>query len=321
MSVIRYAAITMVLLLLAVSPVRSEPMAVEREHFIFYFDNQSYIPMAETRLNDTRIRVQSMLGASISYRPSVYLLEDLDTFNRLIRGRFPDWGAAAAFPQRRLMALKSPDKFNINRSLEELLAHEYSHLALADLTGFHSVPRWFDEGLAMLVSTEWGWSDNLAMSKAAVFGQLPTLKSIEKVNRFSESAAHVAYAMSYLAVDYLYNAYGTEAVVAFLNEIQAGSTVDSALLISTGSNYGQFDSELRLHLTKRYNIVSLFMDTIFFWIAMAALVVIGAILKYRKRRHYYRKWQEEEQFQSTDFDYGDPDNPEQVDEGDEPWRS
>jgi len=260
-----------------------------------------------------------MLGDSISYRPSVYLLEDLDTFNRLIRGRFPEWGAAAAFPQRRLMALKSPDKFNINRSLEELLAHEYSHLALADQIGFHSVPRWFDEGLAMLVSTEWGWSDNLAMSKAAVFGQLPTLKSIEMVNRFSESAAHVAYAMSYLAVDYLYDEYGTEAVITFINEIRAGATVDAALLASTGSDYGQFNSELRLHLVKQYNIVSLFMDTIFLWIGMAVLVVIGAFIKYRKRRRYYRKWQEEEQFQSTDFDYGDPDNPEQIDDGDEPW--
>jgi hypothetical protein len=34
---------------------------------------------------------------------------------------------------------------------------------------------------------------------------------------------------------------------------------------------------------------------------------------------YYKKWEEDEKYQSTDFDYGDPDNPEQIDDEDEPW--
>jgi len=48
-------------------------------------------------------------------------------------------------------------------------------------------------------------------------------------------------------------------------------------------------------------------------------VIIGFFLALRRRRQYYRKWEEEERLASTDFDYGDPDEPERPDD-DEPWR-
>ncbi|MCK4461083.1 MAG: LPXTG cell wall anchor domain-containing protein, partial [candidate division Zixibacteria bacterium] len=69
-----------------------------------------------------------------------------------------------------------------------------------------------------------------------------------------------------------------------------------------------------------FNIATLFMDTMFFWLGLAMIVIIAAFLRYRKRRKYYKQWEEEEKLHSTDFDYGDPDNPEQIDD-DEPWRS
>ena len=50
------------------------------------------------------------------------------------------------------------------------------------------------------------------------------------------------------------------------------------------------------------------------------IVVVATFLRYRTRRKYSKQWEEEEKLQSTDFDYGDPDNPEQIDD-DEPWRS
>ncbi len=62
------------------------------------------------------------------------------------------------------------------------------------------------------------------------------------------------------------------------------------------------------------------MDTFLFWIGLALIVVVGTFLRYRKRRQLFKKWERDEKFQSTDFDYGDPDHPERTDD-DEPWRS
>ena len=61
------------------------------------------------------------------------------------------------------------------------------------------------------------------------------------------------------------------------------------------------------------------MDTMWFWLALAIILVVGAFWKYSQRRKYYKKWEAEERLHSTDFEYGDPDNPEQTDD-DEPWR-
>jgi hypothetical protein len=296
---------------------QSQP--VEREHFTYYFDQPHYIDGADSVLNDARLRLQALLKDTLSYRPKVYLVTESDRFNRLMGGGFPDWGAAAAVPHKQRIVIKSPGHFNINRPLGQLLVHEYSHLALAHRTGTRSAPRWFNEGLAMMVSGEWSWSNNLAMSKAAVFGQLIPLEEIDLVNRFNESKAHLAYAQSQLAVIYLFEGYSPEAVDLLLGAIAAGKSLDEAFMVSTGSDYDGFKEEFRLYLDTRFNLVSLMVDTMWFWLALAIIVVIGAFWKYKQRRSYYRKWEAEERLHSTDFDYGDPDNPEKTDD-DEPWR-
>ena len=298
---------------------RGESGGIAREHFVFHAQGSRYLATADSVLTRTRLSLIELLGDSLPYVPSVYIVEDIDYFRRLIRGLIPDWGAAAAFPQRELIAIKSPDEFNINKSIEELLAHEYTHLVVAHKTGFYSAPRWFEEGMSMYVSTEWGWWDNIAMSRAAVLGNVIPLSEIEDLNRFSANKAHVAYAESYLAVQYIVEYYGTESLTIFLDEIAQGATVSASLMAAVGADYAEFEQEFYQHLTKRFNIVTLFMDTMLFWLGMAVVVVVATFLRFKKRRSYYKKWEEEEKLQSTDFDYGDPDHPERTDD-DEPWR-
>jgi len=293
---------------------------VEREHFVFYFDNPGYIDKADSALERVRSQMIDFVQDSLSYKAKVHLLDDMAEFNKVIRGRIPDWGAAAAFPERELIALKSPDKFRVGKSMDELLAHEYSHLLLHHRTGFARPPRWFDEGLAMLVSFEWDWEDNLSMSRAGTFGQFIGLREIEGMNRFGESKAQLAYAQSYLAVEYFYREYGSNSVNRFLDALQAGHSLDSAFNASVGGSYFEFENEYKEYLRGRYNIASLFMDTMLFWLFLALIVIVAAFLRYKKRRQYYKKWEEEEKLQSKDFDYGDADKPEQIDEEDEPWR-
>ncbi|MEW6051993.1 MAG: hypothetical protein AB1644_13145 [Candidatus Zixiibacteriota bacterium] len=296
------------------------PESVAREYAVYHLDNKTYLSAADSIVVSTRRRLIALIRDSLDYRPDIYVVGDLAYFQSLIGGGFPDWGAAAAVAPLRRIVIKSPDRFRVNRSLGELLAHEYTHLVVEKRTGFYRPPRWFDEGMAMTMSMEWSWSDNLAMSQAAVFGQFINLNQIDNVNRFGEGKAHVAYATSYLALEYFVRQYGLDAVNRFLDEIARGKSVDSALIISTGATESEFDQDLRAALSSRFNITSLFMDTVYFWTALAILVVVGAYLKWRKRRTYYKKWRDEEKFESTDFDYGDPDRPEQTDD-EEPWRS
>jgi hypothetical protein len=307
--------------LVTASASNAAPVSVAGNHAHFILDNGEYLGVLDSSVERARVSLAKLLRDSLNYTPEIYLVGEIGQFNRLVGGSFPDWGAAAAIPYKRLIALKSPDRFPINRSLRELMAHEYSHLALAHRTGMYPPPRWFDEGLAMYVSMEWGWSNNLAMSKAAVFRQFISLGEIEKVNRFNQSRAEIAYAQSYLAVKYLIDRYKADVVNRFLDEIARGHSVDSALTVSIGGTQAEFDAEFQAYLAQRYNVNSLFMDTFWFWVFLAFVLVLGGIIKYRQRRKYYKRWEQEEKFESRDFDYGDPAHPEKPDEDDdEAWR-
>jgi hypothetical protein len=298
------------------------PQPVEKTYFVFHSDNPSYITPSDSALTAARSRLIGLLRDSLYYKPDIYIVGDQDYFQQLIGGSFPDWGAAAALPSLKRIVIKSPDRFNLGRPLPELLSHEYAHLAVAGRVGLSSAPRWFDEGMAMMVSMEWNWSDNLAMSNAAVFGHFIPLREIDLVNRFPEGKAHLAYAESYLALTYLVKQYGVISLNLFLDEIAKGHSVDSALMAATGSDRNGFEQEFRTYLDSRFNFTSLLMDTIYFWMALALVLVVGTVIRYRKRRKYYREWQEDQKFQSTDFDYGDPRHPEKTDDDDdEPWRS
>lgn len=171
----------------------------------------------------------------------------------------------------------------------------------------------------MYTSAEWGWQENLAMSRAVIFRSLVPLRDIEKLNRFSQGKAHTAYSQSYLAVKYFLNEYGAESFNIFLDSLKAGRSLDEAFMAGIGSDYDGFEKEFFAYLEQRYNLMTLFGDLYFLWIFLAAVVVAGFFIMIRKRRRYFRKWEEEEKYQSTDFDYGDPDNPEQVEDDDKPW--
>ena len=292
---------------------------VVKGQFRYTFDNPSYLPEADSILQHARTQLATLLQDSLSGIVDVYLVDTEARFDSLIGGSFPDWGAAAAIPSRNLIIVKSPDRFNLGKSLRELLAHEYAHLALAHRVGQVSPPRWLDEGVATMVSMEWRWANNLTMSFASVMGNFVPLSDIERVNGFTSGKARLAYAESYLAVGYLYHDYGPDVLNLFLDSLAAGAGVDRSLLYATGSDYANFEHEFRVYLQRKFNLVSLVADMAYFWLALAIVVIIGAVLKMSKRKKYYDKWDKEEETASTDFDYGDPDNPEEADD-DEPWR-
>ncbi|MCP4684066.1 MAG: hypothetical protein GY867_01335 [bacterium] len=291
-----------------------------RGQFRYFFDNPAYIASADSVLRRTRTQLNGLLQDSLTGAVDIYLVESLERFDSLIGGSFPDWGAAAAIPGLNRIVLKSPDRFNVNKSLRELLAHEYAHLALAHRVGSGSPPRWLDEGVATMVSMEWHWSNNLTMGLASVMGHFVPLTDINNVNSFGTSKARLAYAESYLAVSYLHDEYGPDVLNLLLDSLAAGAEHDRALLAATGSDYANFEQEFRVYLQRRFNVISLVADTMYFWLALAIVVIIGAVVKMSRRKKYYDKWEREEELASTDFDYGDPDNPEQSDDDDESWR-
>lgn len=294
------------------------PLA-ERPYFSYYGASAQYLPVLDSAVASARKELIGILNDSLDYKPNIYIENSLESFRARIKGNIPDWGAAVAIPYREMIVIKSPANFRLGKSLYELVKHEYAHLALHERFGFADPPRWLDEGIAMYVAFEWSWSASFALSRASAFGGLMTLEEIQDLNMLDWANAEIAYAQSYMAVKYILEDYDITTMNILIDELAGQKPLDSAMMAATGSNLADFEEEYFNFLTGRYNLLTLFIDMSYLWLFLAVVVILGFLLRYRKKKQVYDRWDEEENYQSTDFDYGDPDNPEEIEDEDKPW--
>jgi hypothetical protein len=141
----------------------------------------------------------------------------------------PGWTGGQAFPEHDIVIIGiSPGQIEWGKGA---IAHELTHVLVGHLTfsclGF--VPGWLVEGLAMY--GEGGPDDfSQASFKQAVTDD--TLVSVQALSGgFSENPdkANIAYSESYSLVNFLIEAYGKDSMLALLQSLKEGATVDGAL--------------------------------------------------------------------------------------------
>ena len=270
---------------------------------------------ADSIIRITGDRLYELIGISSPDSLTVFIVATEDKFDSLAGDAVPDWGAGVAIPIRRLIIIKSPLILPGDKSLGELVAHEYTHVVLAQAVAFRPVPRWLNEGMSMYVSAEWGWGDNLSISWAVVLGSVIPLQEIERLNRFDGGQAGVAYSESYLAFKYFVDTYGISSLNILLNTIKAGRSHDYAFVAATGIDQADFEREFAAVLNGRYNLLTLIFNSNLLWILLALLIVVGFILNRIKRKGRMEQFDEYDKLHSTDFDYGNVEEPDE----DKPW--
>jgi len=270
---------------------------------------------ADSVIRVTMGRLSNLIGPIPADSLDVYIVTRIKAFDSLAGPSIPDWGAAVAIPGEYRIVIKSPLILPGEKSLGELVAHEFSHIALARAMHYRPAPRWLDEGLAMYASAEWGWEDNLAMGWAVISGNIIPLSEIEKLNRFQGDQAEVAYSQSYLAFTYFLDTYGRSGLAILLDELGSGHDLDYAFVAATGSSTRAFEREFSAFVHGRYNVITLIFGSNILWVLLAMIIVVGFILNRLRRRKRLREFDEYDKYHSTDFDYGEVEKPDE----DKPW--
>ncbi len=275
-----------------------------------YADVRADSAFAESMINLAHNRIRALIGEIQYDSLDIYIVNSENRFLELAGNAVPDWGAAVAIPYKKRIVIKSPLIIPGDQSLGELLAHEYTHIYLARRVNYKEIPRWFNEGMAMYLSAEWGWQNNLSMSWNSVFGNTIPLKDIQNLNRFQTEKAALAYAESYLALKYFIDTYGVSGLNLFLDYIRAGHSFDESFRAATGAGCKPFENEFGLFLAGRYNLISLIFNSNLMWIIMAGVIIVGYILTRIRRKSRMEELDEYDKLHSTDFDYGDePEKP------------
>jgi len=270
---------------------------------------------ADSVIQVTARRLETLIGVGRPDSLDVFIVATPETFDTLAGGAIPDWGAGVAIPHKHRIVIKSPRITPGDKPLGELVAHEYGHIILESAVRYQDVPRWLNEGLAMYLSAEWSWDDNLSMARAVIGGGAIPLNDIEYLNRFNAAKAQVAYSESFLAFKYFLDTYGASSLRILLAEIASGRPIDAAMTAAIGADTDAFEREFSRFLQGRYNIVSFLFDSNLFWILLAMVVIVGFIFVRLRRRRRIEQLDDYEALHSTDFDYGETEKPDE----DKPW--
>ena len=180
--------------------------------------------------------------------------------------RNPKWAAGAYDGEIRIPGkeLKAEDY-----ELETLLRHELVHLFLDALTR-HSIPTWFNEGLAQYYEKPFVYEgENSFMTreeaplsknqqsiatKALSTNQLLDVSELSgSFNQFNRDKAELAYAQSHLMVRYFMETEGQWKLVRMLREIFMGSPFEAAFEAQSGLSPAEFYLEWQVWQPKQWN--------------------------------------------------------------------
>ncbi len=280
--------------------------------FRFMGDENSQNREMRLVLEVAALRLNKILGISFTDTIDVRIVQTQEEFDGLAGGKIPEWGAGAAIPGRNLIILREPMMNRYPGNTADLLQHELAHIALSRRAKGAHLPRFIDEGFASWFAGEWTFSQVTTIAAAQITKSLLPLRDIDDVNRFHQGEANLAYAQSYVVVNYIFKRFGELAFTDLVDSLAAGRNMSEAFHQTLDISFWRFEADYRKFLSDNYTLFAILADMSGLWVILAIIVVLGWLLIRKRKKHAYDRWKDEEKLQSTDFDYSGSD--------DEPWK-
>lgn len=208
---------------------------------------------------------------------------------------YPDYAAGVAYPEIGLVLLTvKPVHPGSRHELTEVFRHELAHVALEDAVAGRAVPRWFNEGFAVLASGETSFVRMQTLFTATVADKLLTLSQMERTFPLDENQASLAYAQAADVVRFLVRGEEQHRFRGFISRLRDGETMDHALLNSYGEETAALESEWREDVAKRYTFWPVLFSGTVVWAGTLGLFALGWRKKRRKAAATLARWEREE---------------------------
>lgn len=211
-------------------------------------------------------------------------------------GLVPRWVVGYAVGEQGLIVLlpqrvpSYPDS-----SLDDVLLHETAHVLVARAAGGRPLPRWFQEGMAMIAGRSWGLDDRTRLTLALLVDRPVSLAALD--GRFLRGQAEVnrAYAIAGSFVRDLLERYGPEAAPRILEGVARGLTFEDAFFAATGTTLASAEDSFWSRQTLWYRWVPVLTSSATLWL-LITLLALWAIRRRRRRDAAQRRiWDEEEE--------------------------
>ncbi len=250
------------------------------------------------------IRVLSeLLNFGLDTTVVLYIADNEDDFRGQVGSSFPDWGAGAASLKNAAIVIKSPKYFRVGKSFKELIGHELTHIMLYRASGKQWLPRWLHEGLAMRVSGEWDFGQDVLVARAAWTNNLIPLYMLENLTAFNGAEANLAYTESYLAASDMIKETDRFLLADFLELYRSNHDFYRSFKAVVGDTYLNWTSNWYERTSVRYHLLLFLLDANLYWLLIPLFFIFLLIMKKRQTLKTKKRWKIEDRRNPPDGDY------------------
>ncbi len=247
-------------------------------------------------VDTARSELEKELGVTFAGKVGVYLCGSAGEMAKVTGWRHPGWVLAIAGPKQKIIAIDgSKLAIATGNDITVAIRHEMTHIILGNQK--RRPPRWFDEGVAEVLSGRPLSSPRPELQIAAKSGKLIALEEIAHDWPEKSGRATLAYAQGVSAVLYLRGAYGEDAVREVVGGLSRGIPFEKAFEETTGIGPAAFEEEWKESLTVTgwgLPVLTLLLRPPYIYTAMSVLTILVAIVVLIRRRFALKRMEEEE---------------------------
>jgi hypothetical protein len=238
-------------------------------------------------------RVSTQLGIEPRGRLRIIIASDKERFHAVQPegAAVPEWAAGIAWPGRNLIVLRK----NAGGDILQTFEHEVCHILLGQAFGpDHRVPRWLEEGLAIMIAGQWSLQRMSTMSMAVLTGRVLPMDALARGFPADAERAEIAYCQSFYFISFLKNRFGDDDFRTFLRQYAAHRDFEQALWKSYYLRWDELEGMWLDFLKVRFGWLPLLSSTGTLWFCASLVFVWAYIRKKRAAREKLRQWEREE---------------------------
>jgi hypothetical protein len=281
-------------------------------HFILRYQSpeQKMAAFLLKRAEATREATAQAIGFTPPAPCLIYLAPTWEAFQEVQpAAEPPSWSVGVAYPAQNLIILRSPREMRGGSiDIEEVLQHEYAHLALATSLKGNEAPQWLAEGFAMLQSRGWSLSWTYVLSRGVLTKGLIPLEQLSNGLPLDEQQAELAYAEDFSFVSYIKTEYGPEALPRLITGLSYGLDQETALKQATGLGLKDLERRWKEDLKRRFSWIPIATSFFSVWFLASLLFLLSYWLKRRRAKKILKTWEREETLQEPPSPHDDKDH-------------
>jgi hypothetical protein len=208
----------------------------------------------------------------------------------------PSWVSGFADPGNGVVVLMPARAPSFpDSSLEDLLRHEVAHVLIGRAAAGRPLPRWFQEGLAMIAGQSWGLDERSRLTLALLADDRISLEELDRRFAGDERTVQRAYTVAGAFVRDLVQSHGPRVTGEILAGVAEGLPFEEAFERAAGTPLAAAASSFWDRQTFWYRWVPLLTSSVFLWI-LITLLALWAIRHRRSRDAAQRLlWDEEDE--------------------------